>query len=198
MQLTVEIQLNWLFCNDEVESNVCRRVKTWVCAWEWEVILSFVDISQLPGKKGVYSHIMFYIRGPKHTFLKCSVGSVPPPPAPSRNFSPFLYPYLFYLQTAYLLLIELQTRLMNKLYFSFLRQLLEVFSAQVYGGLLGRCAGLCLCLTFPWGLNWGPHSVKDVYSRGMFCTVGLLCIKITARQSKRGIHHRERRLFHGT
>lgn len=51
-------------------------------------------------KKRVYSHMISHMKDLKHTFLICNVGSVTP--YPQQNFfSPFLSPYLFYLQTNY-------------------------------------------------------------------------------------------------
>lgn len=93
-------------------------------------MLSFVDISQLPGKKRVYSHVMFHIQDLKHTFLICSIGSVTPYPQ-QKLFPLFsLLPSSIYRLTIGFW-VELQTCLMNQLYFGFLGQQLEVFPAQV-------------------------------------------------------------------
>lgn len=63
-------------------------------------MLSFVDISQLPGKKeGIFSYDVSYSRPEAH-FPNMQCTQCHPLP-PTKTFSPFLSPSLFYLQTDY-------------------------------------------------------------------------------------------------
>lgn len=112
--------------------------------------------------EGVFLY-SFNAQDPKHAFLTCSVGSITSPLLPIETLlSCILYIY----KPTIGFLTELQICLRNKLYFGFLGQQLEVSSAQVYSGLLGRYAMLCLSVTnLPQGLNWASllsiHVIKQ-------------------------------------